>query len=322
MTPEFGIQSLCRFFGVSRSGFYAWNKAQTSPAPRRLADQKLAAKIKEVHAENRGVYGSPRITRALLQAGTRCGHNRIARLMREQGLRGAGSKRFVPRTTDSNHHNPVAPNRLRENPPPATINEVWVTDITYLPSKEGWLYLAAVMDLASRKIIGWHLEDHLQTSLPLEALLRAVAARRPAAPLIHHSDRGCQYTSSGYAEALRRSGLLPSMSATGCCYDNAAMESFWSTLKREIGVSCFNSQPEARREIFDYIEAFYNRKRLHSSLGYKSPEAFENERNEKLLNPDFERKERQENRRSLPSSSSLIDSRPKRKNCNQLSKDS
>jgi len=298
MSAAFHIQPLCEFFGVSRSGFYSWRKVQDTPSPRDLANRKLIQRIRQIHEDHRGLYGSPKVTRALRQEGLKCGHNRVARLMRREGLRGVPSKGFVPRTTDSKHSNPVAPNRLAQLPsPPVELNEVWVSDITYLPSNDGWLYLAAVMDLASRKIIGWHLEDHLQTSLPLRALHRAVSARKPVSPVIHHSDRGCQYTSREYNQALQHAGLLPSMSATGSCYDNAAMESFWSILKREIGVTRFPSQPEARRQIFDYIEVFYNRQRLHSSLGYQSPETFEKEK----LKTNFERKERPNLARPLPS---------------------
>lgn len=296
MSAEFNIQPLCEFFGVSRSGFYAWRQAQRAPGARHLANQKLAQRIRRIHGDHRCLYGSPKITQALRAEGLNCGHNRVARLMRLEGLRGVQSKAFVPRTTHRNPRHPVAPNRLAQLPnPPVELNEVWVTDITYLPSNEGWLYLAAVMDLASRKIIGWHLENHLQTSLPLQALHRAVTARRPVSQVIHHSDRGCQYTSGDYNQALKHAGLLPSMSATGSCYDNAAMESFWSILKREIGVTRFQSQPEARRRIFDYIEVFYNRQRLHSALGYQSPEAFE-----ERLKTTFERKERHKIRRPLP----------------------
>lgn len=296
MITEFKIQPLCDFFGVSRSGFYAWRQAQACPSQRRAANQNLAEKIKGIYRESRCLYGSPKITQALHHEGIKCGHNRVARLMRQEGLRGVQSQAFVPKTTDSNHQNPVAPNLLAQLPePPSELNQVWVADITYLPSAEGWLYLACVMDRASRKIIGWHLENHLQTSLPLQALNRAIAARKTNS-VIHHSDRGCQYTSLEYTQALKDAGLTPSMSATGSCYDNAAMESFWSTLKREMRVNCFTSQAEARRDIFEYIEVFYNRKRLHSSLGYLSPEAFENEK----LKSHFERKERQILRRPLP----------------------
>jgi transposase-like protein len=183
MSAEFTIQPLCVFFGVSRSGFYAWCQGQGTPCQRHLANQKLTQRIRQIYGDHRGVYGSPKITRALREEGLPCGRNRVARLMRLAGLRGVQGKAFVPRTTGRNHHNPVAPNRLAQLPgPPTELNEVWVTDITYLPSHEGWLYLAAIMDLASRKIIGWHLENHLQTSLPLQALQRAVSERRPAAP--------------------------------------------------------------------------------------------------------------------------------------------
>jgi putative transposase len=297
MTADLPIQPLCQFFGVSRSGFYAWRDAQANPGKRQSQNHELTEKIKQIHQENKSLYGSPKITQALRQEGLRCGHNRVARLMRQEGIRGVHGKAFVPKTTERNPSNPVAPNLLAQLPePPSELDQVWVTDITYLPSAEGWLYLACVMDLASRKIIGWHLENHLQTALPLQALNRALATRKPAQPLIHHSDRGCQYTSLEYNQALKQAGITPSMSATGYCYHNAAMESFWSTLKREIGVKCFLSQAQARREVFAYIETFYNRKRLHSSLGYQSPEQFEKEK----LKAKFERKERHKWERPLP----------------------
>jgi transposase InsO family protein len=308
MSAEFKIQPLCDFFGVSRSGFYSWLHAQASPCKRQTDNQQLAKKIKAIYQDHNSLYGSPKITQALRKEGIACGHNRVARLMRQEGIKGVQSKTSVPRTTDRNHQNPVAPNLLAKLPePPAELNQVWVTDITYLPSAEGWLYLSAIMDLSSRKIIGWHLENHLQTSLPLQALKRAIAARKPTGPVIHHSDRGCQYTSGEYTQALKQAGLIPSMSATGYCYDNAAMESFWSILKREIRVKFYQSQAQARREIFEFIEGFYNRKRLHGSIGCQSPEAFENEK----LKSHFERKERQIIKRPLPPFSSQSNGNPK-----------
>lgn len=308
MIKEFKTQPLCDFFGVSRSGFYAWRHAQANPCQRHSDNQQLAEKIKKIHQDHHSLYGRPKIIQALRKEGINCGHNRVAKLMRQEGIRGVQSKAFVPKTTDSNHQNPVAPNLLAKLPePPSKLNQVWVTDITYLPSAEGWLYLSAIMDLSSRKIIGWHLEKHLQTSLPLQALQRALAARKPTDPVIHHSDRGCQYTSLEYNQALKQAGLIPSMSATGYCYDNAAMESFWSILKREMRVKFFQSQAQARREIFEYIEGFYNRKRLHSSIGYQSPEEFEKEK----LKSTFERKERQNFGRPLPPFSSQSNGNPK-----------
>lgn len=300
MQQDFSIAVLCDFYEVSRSGYYAWlARQERGPNPRQRRTEELLGEIRHLHHANKGNYGSPRITQALRKKGHCCGRNRVARLMRQEGLCGKQSKRFRPRTTDSNHSNPVAPNLL-EQPAigaPAQPNQTWVADITYIPCVGGWLYLAAIMDLCTRKIVGWHLANHLKTSLPLSALQSALTRCKPAEGLVHHSDRGCQYASHDYTRALEARGLIPSMSAAGNCYDNAAMEAFWSTLKRERVLQPYASLEQARRDLFEYIEIYYNRQRLHSSLGYRSPEEYELAK----LKEAFERKERAQRTGPLPS---------------------
>ena len=212
---------------------------------------------------------------SLRQEGLSCSRNRVARHMRALGLRARQKKAFKPRTTDSHHPHPIAPNRLTGIRPQAP-NKVWVSDITYVSTRQGWVYLAGVMDLYSRKIVGWATANHLRSSLVKEALNQAVAARSPGCGLLSHSDRGVQYASGDYRQLLEKISSVPSMSAAGCCYDNAAMESFWSTLKTEwLHGKDFRTQQEAELAIFDYIETFYNPRRLHSALGYQSPVDFE-----------------------------------------------
>ncbi len=274
LAVEFDVALLCRELCVSRSGYYAWLVRQ--PSARALANRILLALITRAYDDSRKTYGSPRITQALKKQKHPCGRNRVARLMRQAGLRGLQRPGFHPQTTDSNHGLEIAPNRLRKANAPLGPNQVWVADITYIPTIQGWLYLAAVMDLYSRKIVGWATADHLKSSLVKAALTRAIAKREPAPGLIHHSDRGIQYACSEYGRLLHCHGILPSMSAQGHCYDNAAMESFFSTLKVElIYRHIWRDRSEVKLAIFDYVEAFYNRKRLHSSLKYHSPAEFE-----------------------------------------------
>ncbi len=271
---EFPLAQVCAVLGVSRSGYYAWLKRQ--PSKRQRANEQLLPWIVQVHSAARQTYGSPRVTQALKKQQHRCGRHRVARLMRQHGLRGLQKRAFRPRTTDSDHPLPIAPNRLKESPAPRQPNQVWVSDITYIATAEGWLYLAAVMDLCSRKIVGWATADHLKTSLVEQALQRALHSRRPPRGLLHHSDRGCQYASDQYRQLLHSHGLLPSMSAAGNCYDNAAMESFFSTLKTElIHRQQWFTHAEVSLALFDYLEIFYNRQRLHSALHYQSPAGFE-----------------------------------------------
>lgn len=279
MKDEHPVQVLCDAFAVSRSGFYDWCQRQVEPGPRAVQDAALRPQIAAIYQENDGAYGSPRICRELAHAGQHHGRNRIARLMREQGLCGQQHARFQPATTDSNHDLPIAPNRLHEAVATRP-NQIWVADITYIKTAEGWLFLAAIMDLYSRRIVGWAMSPRIDTALVLAAWEMAREHRQAPPQLIFHSDRGVQYASAEYRGALQAAGALASMSRRACCYDNATMESFWSTLKRELVYRRnFQTHAEARREIFAYIEARYNRKRLHSSLGYMSPMDFENQLN-------------------------------------------
>ena len=279
MSSEHTIDELCRTFEVSRSGYYDWSKRREQPGPRALEDAALRPQITAIHQEHEGTYGSPRIHRELAHNGLRHGRNRIARLMRELGLSGQQGARFKVVTTNSNHNLPIAPNRLRQTVATRP-NQIWVGDITYIQTARGWLYLAAIMDLYSRRIVGWAMSERIDTTLVLMAWQMAQEHRQPPGELIFHSDRGVQYASAHYRSALQAQGALPSMSRRACCYDNAAMESFWSTLKRELVYRRdFLTHEEARREIFAYIETRYNRKRLHSSLDYLSPINFENQLN-------------------------------------------
>lgn len=265
----------CRTLSVSRSGYHGHLRKPL--LPRRRQDAQLASEIHSAFTASRQTYGSPRLVHSLRGKGLRHGKNRIARIMREQHLRVRQKRRFVPRTTTVDKTSPVAPNHLLKRATPKRPNEVWVTDITYLPTREGWLYLAAEMDLCSRRILGWSTLETLATELPNQALERALQARGSSPRgLLHHSDRGCQYTSAEFRQHLKLRGITASMSRRANCYDNATMESFWATLKAE----CFGdiipaSRTQARTMVFDYIETFYNPVRLHSALGFKSPVTFE-----------------------------------------------
>ena len=273
-TAGHSVQELCGLFEVSASGYYAW--AGKKPGKRAVADQALVEQIQQVHASSRRTYGSPRITKTLRKQGLKCGKKRVARLMKQKGLHGAQKARFRPRTTDSRHDLPISPNRLAELATVDRINQVWVSDITYIPSLEGWLYLAAFMDLKSRKIKGWTIRDHMRTELVESAFRRAMFREGPVPGLIAHSDRGSQYASRDFRQLLEQHHVLSSMSAKGNCYDNAAMESFWATLKSELGIrKPFKTKEEARLAIFDYIEVFYNRRRIHSATGDLSPLDYE-----------------------------------------------
>jgi putative transposase len=274
VSGEHHLNTLCATLGVSRSGYYDW--VGRAPSERAQANATLRASIRERHAASLGTYGSHRIKRDLDRLGPPVVHNRIARLMREAQLQGRSRRRFRVRTNDSNHAEPIAPNLLAQSPAPTKPNQAWVTDITYIETDEGWLYLAGVLDLFSRRLIGWAMGSSLATALPLAALLMALRQRQPAPGLIHHSDRGVQYASGDYRACLVEHGVKASMSRTGNCYDNATMESFWSTLKHELVYRRrFATRQEAMTAIFAFIEGFYNRRRLHSSLGYLSPLDFE-----------------------------------------------
>jgi transposase InsO family protein len=277
MKGEHAVRLLCELLGVAPSGYYRWRRG--GPSQRQRDDAAIAAQIVVAHEASRGTYGVPRIVRDLRDAGTRTSKRRCGRLMRAEGLRGRKKHARQPRTTDSRHAQPVAPNLLAQRPAPSGPNQCWLTDITYLKTAEGWLYLAAILDLWSRKIVGWACAPTLQTSLVLAALADALQRRQPTAGLLHHSDRGSQYADGDYIAALRAVGLERSMSRAGNCYDNAAMESFWSTLKTDTGLD--EAIPASRHHtelaVFDYIETFYNPERRHSSIGQISPVAFENQ---------------------------------------------
>ncbi len=271
---EFALKHLCRVLGVSKSGYCRWAGEPVSKREKRR--QELGDAIAKVHEENRGVYGSPRVHQALVQQGHEVCRNTVAKVMKARGIRAKTHRRFRVRTTDSRHDHPVAENLLDRTFTAQKPDQVWLTDITYIPTKEGWLYLAGVMDLCSRKIIGWSMGEHMRTELVTDALNMALTARRPEAGLLHHSDRGVQYACQEYRRLLEHRGILASMSGVGDCYDNAPKESFWGTLKQElVYLEEFATREQARAAIFDYIETFYNRTRLHSSLGYTSPERFE-----------------------------------------------
>ncbi len=271
LSKEHPVEALCSLLGVARSGYYAWVE-RCGVTARQARDQEEAARIREIFEKSRGCYGSPRITAELRRRGYRCNHKKVERLMRRERLQGRRRKGARVRTTDSNHNHPIAPNLLRGRPAPTRINEVWVADLTYIRTAEGWLFLAGLMDLYSRQIIGWSIKEDLQTAGPLQALCRALSQRQPGQGVIHHSDQGVQYASHAYQEELRKRGLVQSMSRRGCCYDNAAIEAFWSTLKREaLQESADWSKDRVRAKIFEYIESIYNRDRLHSGLGYRTP---------------------------------------------------
>ena len=235
----------------------------------------MAFEIKQIHKASRKTYGSPRIMKQLRKNGYLCSRKRVARIMRKEAVFGAQKARCRPRTTDSRHNYSISQNRLAAMSVDR-VNQVWVSDITYISTHEGWLYLAAFMDLKSRRIKGWRLRDHLRTELVEDAFQQAVLRERPAPGLVVHSDRGCQYANNRFRQTLMQYQALSSMSGKGNCYDNAAMESFWATLKTDLSIrEPFKTKEEARQTIFDYIEVFYNRIRMHSSLGYLSPVDYE-----------------------------------------------
>jgi putative transposase len=271
---EHPARLMCRVLGVSPSGYYAW-RGRLDGA-RAAANRVLLADIRRLHAQHRGRYGSPRIHAALRAEGSAASRGRVERLMRRHGIRGIAARRFRPVTTDSSHSLPVAPDLLGQEFHAPGPNQVWLSDITYIPTGEGWLYLAAVLDLATRKVVGWAMREHLRAELACAALLMAAQRQRPAKGLVAHSDRGSQYASGPYRALLESWGMRQSMGRKGCCYDNAPMESFFHTLKVElVHRGRFVTQEEARRELFAYLEGYYNRQRLHSALGYRTPEQAE-----------------------------------------------
>jgi len=270
---QFSLSLMCRTLRVSRSGYYAWRKRPASG--RSIRNHLLLERIQAIHKKSRKTYGSPRIHRQLVIEGERCGRGRVERLMSANGIRAKQKRKFVA-TTDSKHDLPVAENILQREFHVEEPNRVWLSDITYIPTDEGWLYLAGVLDLCSRTAVGWSMGESLETGLVLDALKMAQQRRRPGDGLIHHSDRGSQYASDDYGDLLKSYGMQMSMSRKGDCWDNAVMESFFGTLKKElVHHRKYRTRAEARQDIFEFIEVFYNRERLHSSLGYMSPAAYE-----------------------------------------------
>jgi putative transposase len=271
---EFEITVMCRVLGVARSGYYAWRQRPVSA--REMANQELTEQIKDIHQQSRQTYGSPRIQAELADNGVKCGHNRVARLMQEADLQAKQSRKFKVSTSDSNHEYPVAPNRLNQDFSASRANQKWLADISYIPTDEGWLYLATVLDLYSRRIVGWAMSDSLHRQLVLDALHMAIQSRQPLPGLLHHSDRGSQYASDHYQALLTKFGIQARMSRKGNCYDNAPMESFFGSLKSEwVHHRHYRTRAEAKTDIFEYIELFYNRFRRHSALAYQCPVAFE-----------------------------------------------
>jgi putative transposase len=264
---------MCQTLEVSPSGYYAWHKRPVSA--REMANRALVEKIKFVHAENREIYGSPRIYQELKRQGVACSENRVARLMRLYHIQAKQMKCYKV-TTRRNKAHPVAPNVLQRDFAADQPNQKWLTDITYIPTLEGWLYLAAVLDLYSRRVVGWAMSDRMTSDLTITALRMALCQRQPAPGLIHHSDQGSQYTDGTYQTLLETHGMQVSMNGVGTWYDNAPMESFFGTLKTELVYHCvYYTRHQARADLFDYIESFYNRRRRHSALDYLSPEAYE-----------------------------------------------
>ncbi len=270
---EFPVQRLCKMLGVSQSGYFAW---KDRPASRRQHDDMvLLAYVRSAFALSNGTYGSPRMMHELRDHGLQVGRRRTARLMRDNGLKARQKRRFK-RTTDSEHAWPVAPNLLDQDFAATGLNQKWGVDISYVWTREGWLYLAVVIDLFSRRVVGWSVGDRLHRSLAIAALRRALAIRRPSSGLIHHSDRGSQYCSIDYQAELRRHGVQISMSGKGNCYDNAMVETFFKTLKSElVWRTVFLTRAEAAGAIGRYIDSFYNPVRRHSALDFVSPAAFE-----------------------------------------------
>jgi transposase InsO family protein len=277
----FPVRLLCRTLQVSRAGFYAWHGRP--PAPRTRADDRLGLEIAAIHAESRQRYGSPRIHAELADRGCRTGRKRVARLMRARGLAARRRRRYRV-TTHSRHALPVAANLLARQFERAAPNQAWVTDITYIPTGEGWLYVAVILDLCSRFAVGWAMSERITDDLTLDALDLALARRRPPPGLLHHSDRGSQYASGEYQRVLAHHGVVCSMSRRGDCWDNAVAESFFATLKIElVHDAAWATRAAARTELFDYLERFYNGQRRHSALGYLSPRAFEQRRHHEAL---------------------------------------
>ena len=270
---RYPIRLMCRALAVSAAGYYAWRSRPE--CPRSIQARTLLSAIRVVHQESRETYGSPRLWKALVKQGHHVGEHRVARLMRQDDIRAKTVKKWRA-TTPSNHRLPVAANTLDRQFTVAAPNRVWAGDITYVWTLEGWLYLAVLLDLHSRRVVGWAMGQRLTVELAEQALTMALANRHPRAGLLHHSDRGSQYAATSYQRVLDEYGLIPSMSRKGNCWDNACVESFFGTLKRELVYHRrYATREEARQDIFEYIEVFYNRQRCHSTLGYHSPAEYE-----------------------------------------------
>ena len=266
---RYRLESMCKVLKVSRSGYYAWKRRR--PSNRQRMNGELLEGIREVYKKSRKTYGSPRIADQLNDNGIRCGKNRVARIMKENGIRAYVRKKFR-RTTESRHSYPASPNLLMNG---KKSDRIWVSDITYIYTREGWMYVSAVMDVRTRKIIGLSMKDRLSQELTTDALIEAIKREQPEKGVIHHSDRAKQYASYVYKGLLNQYGLQSSMSRSGNCYDNAYIESFWSTLKKELVYGeKYRTRRDARLSIFEYIQVFYNRFRNHSALDYRSPEQF------------------------------------------------
>jgi len=266
----FPVRVLCDVMGVSAAGYYAWRGRPESC--RKAANRVLLSEIRRLHLAHRGRYGAPRIHAALRGLGHTASRGRIERLMRHHGIRALMARRFRLCTTDSRHDLPIAPNRLGQKFAAECPNQVWLADLTYIPTEEGWLYLAVVLDLFTRKIVGWAMRDHMQAELTIAALTMAIQRQKPPPGLIHHSDRGSQYAAAEYRKVLNAARMTQSMSRKGNCWDNAPMESCFGTIKTElVHQACYETRDAARRDLFAYIEGYYNRQRLHSALGYITP---------------------------------------------------
>jgi putative transposase len=273
---EFPVKLMCQMLEVSRSGYYAWRDRPASVGQQRRVE--LSGRIRQVHEQSRGTYGSPRVTAELQDQGAKVCQNTVAKYMRQEGLRVTPRRRFLPQTTDSDHPYPIVGNELDQDFTASAPNQKWACDLTYIWTDEGWLYLSVVIDLFSRRVVGWSMSDHLRAEGVAEALQMALQRRRPPpdGSLLHHSDRGVQYACQRYRSLLQEHGIACSMSRRGNCYDNAVVESFFGTIKTErVHRERYRTRAEARSSVFEWIECWYNRRRRHSSLGYLSPETYE-----------------------------------------------
>jgi putative transposase len=270
----FPVRVLCGVMGVSAAGYYAWRGRPESS--RKAANRVLLSEIRRLHLAHRGRYGAPRIHAALRGLGHTASRGRVERLMHHHGIRAITARRFRAWTTDSRHDWPIAPNRLGQKFAAERPNQIWLADVSYVPTGQGWLYLAVVLDLFTRKIVGWAMRDHMRAGLTIAALSMAIKRQKPPPGLIHHSDRGSQYAAADYRKVLNAARMIQSMSRKGNCFDNAPMESCFGTIKTElVHQACYSSRDAARRDLFAYIEGYYNRQRLHSALGYITPEQAE-----------------------------------------------